>query len=271
MNQSDKSTTSISYFPVHTLDPRQLHQGFMPWHVYKPSDFDKITKYPWSPVTWANGIRQKAKFLRADFVSLDIDSGSPSIEECIRRVRQRDLFAVIGTTKSHQIEKGGHAACDRYRLVLKWEVPIHDIQVYEANTKSVIQEWNADPACNDGARFFFPCKEIVFTQDGRSIRWNKISDRHILHDKRWQDRKSNLNKLCRATRSLPRFISDLLRNGHPLGARHKKTYHAAATLTELGYSELNARQLILDSPLAAIGTDDVTRAVRNAYKKIAGG
>jgi hypothetical protein len=72
-----------------------------------------------------------------------------------------DFQHIIATTKSHQIAKGDKWPCDRFRVIIPWASTITNVAIYETTMAKSIDEYYADPACKDAARFFFPCKEIV--------------------------------------------------------------------------------------------------------------
>jgi hypothetical protein len=122
-----------------------------------------LTKYVWSPIKFDGGIRLEKHFLGTIFCALDFDSPATTLEWAL--VTFKDHTHIIGTTKSHQKEKNG-ITCDRFRVVLMFEDLVTDLHLYKYNMEKMILKHKADRACKDGARFFYPCKEIVSIQNG---------------------------------------------------------------------------------------------------------
>lgn len=138
-------------------------RGFELAHVDDVERIAKaITRYPWSSISWKDGICLHGNFLGAQFCVLDFDDGALALEQAKRL--WCDAVHIIGTTKSHQVAKNGAAPCDRFRVVLRFEKTIHNVSTYRATMARYIDKYGADSACKDGARFFWPCKEIVSIQ-----------------------------------------------------------------------------------------------------------
>lgn len=153
----------ISFIPriMKSRDPRQCWRGFIVCQ-----DIGPITNYVWSPIEWKNGERKEANFIRANLIVLDFDSGR-TMEDV------RDTFVdtrhLIATTKSHTEER------HRFRLLLWPRRPIEDIQVYKYNIRKLADEQDADTACTDGGRFFWPSVEIRYWDVGGShLSWLDI-------------------------------------------------------------------------------------------------
>jgi hypothetical protein len=103
--------------------------------------------------------------LLANWVAIDIDDGggkSPTMQEIL--VTLEKLVHVVGTTKSHQKEKGGQI-CDRYRVAIALDGFCEEPAVYKRICNHFIERFNADKACSDAGRFFWPCKEIISVQE----------------------------------------------------------------------------------------------------------
>ena len=119
---------------------------------------DAISRVAWSPCRWRDGARRRENFLEAQLVGLDFDDGMMTLEEA------RNVFCdsahVIGTTKSHRLEKGGIVA-DRFRVVLQLEHKVVCAETYRATVGHLIRKYDCDSACADAGRFFWPCREIV--------------------------------------------------------------------------------------------------------------
>lgn len=121
-----------------------------------------ICKKTWSPCLFKDGKRTERNFVAANFAALDFDSPETPLADIHRRIC--DMTHILGTTKSHQKEKNG-VICDRFRLLLKFEKPIENIFTYRKTMKKLIDHYGSDKACVDGARFFWPCKEILSIEE----------------------------------------------------------------------------------------------------------
>lgn len=120
-----------------------------------------ITSCCWSPIVWKNNNRLSSEFFRSDFLVLDFDDEGPETLEEVNH-SLRDHKRIIATTKSHGVEKNG-LVCDRYRLIIPFEQTISSYDIYKATyIKALKQFYWADQACHDGARFFFPCREVRY-------------------------------------------------------------------------------------------------------------
>jgi hypothetical protein len=129
-----------------------------------------ILQRTWSPIVFKDNYRAKKNFLYSDFVGFDIDNveGEPYlIKQAIRDFCDCEL--IIATTRSHQKEKvSGDSVSpptDRYRMIMRWAQRIEDVGLFEYNVKKILDANPAfDKSAKDGARLFFPSKEIVFSQ-----------------------------------------------------------------------------------------------------------
>lgn len=154
-------------------DEKSVHKN---WHTLATPDFDgewhpehierTLCRFIWSPIKWRDGIRKESHFLGSLVCALDFDSPNTSLEWARETFKEYDV--IIGTTKSHQKEKKG-IVCERFRVVLWFTEPITDLALYKHNMVLLIQKYGADKACNDGARFFFPCTEIVESHGGKCV------------------------------------------------------------------------------------------------------
>lgn len=118
-----------------------------------------ITRYVWSGIVWHEGHRHESKFHYSDLCVMDFDDGEMTLAEAVRTFC--DCMHVIGTTRNHQKEKKGRAACDRFRVVIPWERRIDSLRVYQYNMQRLVDRYPIDHQALDGARHFLKCKEIV--------------------------------------------------------------------------------------------------------------
>lgn len=163
----------FSWHPLKSIDPSKFPKGFK---YLESSRFDDqykfeylekcITKYVWSPMLFRSGIRNEEHFKAVLVCGLDFDSPSTTLSWALETFKE--YAHIIGTTKSHQREKKG-VVCDRFRVVLLFQEIITDLNLYKYNIALLTDKYKADKACKDGARFFFPCKEIVSRGNGRFV------------------------------------------------------------------------------------------------------
>lgn len=220
---------------------------------------DKITEVPWSPILYNHNTRKEFNFNRSRLVVLDIDDGLP-LDEAIGAVR--DYRHIIGTTKSHQIEKNGKPACDRYRVILVAKDWCLNLAQYKRSMKFFADQFGGDKSCTDGARYFWPCEDIVsFNEYGEMVNW---SDPPIERYRR---------KIQRVDRQCPDFIADLLNMKYlgKSGSRHHTLFFCCAELGRCGFGVDEMQEKVLLSPLADElisehnNIEEVIRHVRNGF------
>lgn len=153
----------LSYFPNSLKNPYQSNIG-AGFKVYEGSSILAIKtivqQYTWSPIIWRDGYRKASNFICAHYLGLDFENPEVSIDDIERSYC--DTWHIIGTTKSHQKQKGDQEPCDRFRLVLRLERPITSLEEYKYNTTTHIERLGADPSGNDGARIFHKCSDIIW-------------------------------------------------------------------------------------------------------------
>ena len=155
----------FSWHPLKSTDASKFSKGFK---ILEADTFDDswrmqyleraITKHCWSPIIIKGGHRLEKNFLGSYICALDFDAPYTPLACAIEEFK--DFSHIIATTKSHQKPKNG-VVCDRYRVVLWWERLITDLAEYKFNLSKQIDNYYSDKACKDGARFFFPCVDIV--------------------------------------------------------------------------------------------------------------
>lgn len=128
---------------------------------------EKISNHKWSPHSFEENRRSGDTFIGSSrLLVFDVDCGL-SLDEAIKRVKQTPFSCVIGTTRNHQIPKNNEPARDRFRVIFKSNKDITNKEVLVATLDSLSEIIpRRDTSCDDVARFFFPCKDIVFTQTG---------------------------------------------------------------------------------------------------------
>jgi hypothetical protein len=228
-----------------------------------------ITEEVWSPVVWRGGRRLKRSFMASDFWVFDFDEGK-SIDYVKDAMHRAKLAHLIGLTKSHQQPKGKKPPCDRFRLVIPAHEPITDLETFEYNMRAAIERLGCDESCADGARFYFPCIDIHSMAPGKPLAWKLMPD-DILTKEELDEIVAARHRANARRGVIPKWIHVMLKQGVPAGGRHKACYRLGANLTHYGFSASEIVALAMDSPLSAIGADDVTRAVANGIRRARGG
>lgn len=234
---------------------------------------DVLTSATWSPVVWTSK-RMKANFKSCSYLALDFDDGF-TIKEAESWLAKHEYSGIIGTSKSHQIDKYTPTgklkpACDRFRLVVPFSRTIYDLDEYEMNMEKIMEALPCDPSCKDGARFFYPCKKIVHQVQGG--KYEVMSEVEVEQEKK--KRKAHLelvvsNNIVRKELGvMPAWIHEIIKYGvDESDSRHQYAYRIGATLQSLGYAEQDIVTLVMHSNISAIGLPDVERAVQNGFQR----
>lgn len=207
-----------------------------------------ILSYAWSPIVWASGHRLRKNFQFSDLCALDFDDGSWSVQDAIDALETRDLAGIIGTTKSHTPE------APRFRLVMPWDGRIIDARVYEQNMKRLTEHMPADKAAKDAARFFWPCKEIVYYRPGARLSWLPYTA---------PTPKPKPPKALVDARLTPFWLEKTLKTRGYEGNRNSLVYWCAKRLKDLGFSRDEAETLI--SPHISLDGSELSRTVLSAF------
>lgn len=250
-------------------------EAYRQTHFYlgsgKFSDLTKvITQRIWSPMVWRDGIRKKENFLSSAMIALDSDSGKWTLIMAREWVDKLGLAAIIGTTKSHGKAKGKEPACDRFRVLIPTTSACTNLDDFEYTMRLFIESMDCDISCKDGARFYFPCKEIFYARDGIGAEWAECppdesaagiaASQELFYEAKWRDISCTPARIL-----LP------LMHGCAVGKRHMTTYIIACFFCRTGWSEEECYGMFesFSSPLInEIGEKDVRRCISNAFKRI---
>lgn len=260
----------FSYHGTTLQDKRQSHR---PYKVFSTPSLQKVaiglTRRMWTPAVFRDGYRKEENFLYADFLSLDFDDPKLPLEFAL------DCFGhyshIIGTTKSHRKEKND-VVCDRYRVVIPFEKRITSLDVYRANMEQVLLDhFDADPSCKDGARFYFPCVEIF------SVREDGIM--YEMHENLRSSQsfyKESRKKTFRAHKKMGSLPQDVLRDlTHPIpsGQRNQRLFQLAKDLSRLGFTQDQIIGVMYKTPTYLLHEDksfhkELNSVVESALKSI---
>lgn len=169
--------------------------------------------------------RKRENFLGAELIGLDFDSGL-SLDEAL--VRFKNYWHVIGTTRSHQKEKDGKPACDRFRVILRLDQVVREYKDYEHTVRLLLKENpEADPAAKDAARQFFPCREII-SENYEGIKLSLVA----------APPKEDLPQTVDGLKgALSKSTLEFLQFGAPKGERNQRLYKAARDFYQNGYTQ----------------------------------
>lgn len=223
-----------------------------------------ISARSWSPIVFRGGTRREAAFAEADLMALDFDTPEYSLDQCLRDFA--DSTHVIGTTRSHRISKGG-IVCDRFRVVVPYAEAIRSLPLYRHNLKRRIRSYGADPACSDGARFFWPCATIVsFNENGY---FESVEPIPAATGVRGRKVPGGITRGLWRPVGLPTaWAAAALRSGVPPGSRNITCFRLGAVLYKVGYSESEIISAVEASPIMQPGdpsfpASEMRRAIRN--------
>jgi hypothetical protein len=210
----------------------------------------------WSPIIWNNGERAEKNFITSEWCGLDFDTPETSLDWAKKNFC--DAIHIIGTTKSHQKEKSG-IICDRFRVVLKFEVPIRNLKQYKYNMALYAERYNADRQCVDGARFYWPCNKIVsISQEGYT--------QDVYEAK--EEVKEPFDLEAYKTKPISEKTLHLHRYGAVHGQRNERCFKSALELFRKGFSHEEAYNYVFFSiPTGSDFThDEKMSIIRSAFK-----
>jgi hypothetical protein len=218
------------------------------------------SKVSWSPIEFRDDYRAKANFLRAGHIGLDFD-GTMALADALNIFC--DSAHVIGTTRNHQIAKDGVTA-DRFRVVLRLEREIKTVAEYEATARFLVDKHDADPACVDGARLFYPCLKIVSVcEDGESEQVRKAKLYQSVHT---QIRRLQAGIMTDDVRALAFEVI-------PEGGRNVTFYRALKDMVKAGLTRERiyaflAEQCPTQKSKDALSLVEIERLVNNAFASV---
>ncbi len=196
-----------------------------------------ICNYVWSPCVWKDGIRLKKNFESAALVALDFDEGV----SILQAYDDFEQFAyILAPTKSHQQWKGDKEPCDRFRVILP--VPAFtELKTYEKTMHKIIKSFGGDPAAKDGARFFFPCIGVDFSQEcGDTLNvYAQVESESVLKLKEIETPKKNY--------AAKAYLQDFhTRGAFEQGSRNQTVFKIACELCRQGLDEEQIYGYVID-------------------------
>ncbi len=251
----------ISYHPEKP-DPKTPNKY---WRNFKTADTDDIdrlakgiSRFVWSGCIWQDGRRLQENFLFSDWLVLDFDSPEYTLKQALHELI--DCTHIIGTTKSHQIQKGPKPACDRFRVAIPWEHRITDLRNYRYNMAYIFDRFpGMDKLCKDGAHFFYPCTHIVSTEtDGyrQAVRTTPPGF----------ESPSAIKRLAKVGVVSP-WAQAALRDIFPDFQRNNYCHRIAKDLYRAGFSPTETERQIINSPTyGGKPSPEVLREIQSTIK-----
>lgn len=218
-----------------------------------------IKKYYWSPVLYSRNYRKKINFEASYYLVLDFETPDVTLEDAKKSFC--DCKHIIGLTRNHQKPKGHIPPLDRFRVVIPWEKPINNIDVFEYNNELAMKHWDADVSCKDAAHGYFRCTEIVsiglegFSQDVKDIPPGYS-----------QEAKLTKARQRAAAGVMATFCKQALTNVIPTGERNQTIFKLGCEFARLGFTYDHSLHLVLTSPTyqRQIVTGDLLHEIREA-------
>lgn len=237
-----KSGYPLYYYPVEVKSFKDLAHH--------------VTNCVWSPIVWKLGKRKTENFSFSDFIGLDFDE-SLTIDFVTKILKSQNLKYLLGTTKSHQLEKSGKPACDRFRVIIPWKSRVTDFNTYRQNLERLSRMLPGDIACRDGARIFQPCREIHSFSDGVGYEW--------LPYKAPPPSQFQGNMRFRNNGILPRFIRQMIDCPPGAGARNKHCFELSKVMSKFGFSESDCIRAVMSCAVDLPEREKMT-AAKSGFK-----
>jgi len=213
-----------------------------------------ITTEAWSPTLYSKPERLTENFEKAYCVGIDVDQ-DVTLEEVLPKLK--NYAHIVGTTTSHQQQKGSEPPRDRFRVVLFLSAPVTSPQQYKATLKAAAKQFGITDlgGASDAARWFVPCKEIVSTNlDTEAIKLLPVPLSEIKKKTAKINTEKENGQRGRYSKATRLFLAQ-----EPASEPwHFRFIKAAMDLKEQGYSEEEAAELLrLASPILELDETDL--------------
>jgi len=223
--------------------------------------------YNYSTGVFKDNYRNKANFLQAECIAIDVDNDEVHDNYTIEGAKDlfKDYKHLIMPSKSHKKEKNGKVA-DRFRVILFLAQSITDAKDFTATWGELLKFYPAaDKACKDASRFYYPSPSMYSINETGKL-WSVT---------KYVEPEINL-KANRSSEGpdghLSRLTMEFLLQGAPAGKRNTRLFKAAKDMQEQGIAldEAKARIQAMINITGNWGTtylnDKDIECVENAYK-----
>ena len=232
-------------------------EGWRGKHTPSVAEVAALTvQYVNSPCLWSKGIRGKKHFRIATWIGLDFDE-NVTIEQSLKRLKEEDYIYVLGTTRSHQKQKGDYPPCDRFRVFLRLKNSCLNKDDFELTSRELIKSWNSDTSCVDAGRLYWPLTKIISTKYyGACI--PVLDSTQIDADL--------VNKYQRAYyKRIPCAVQNKLLFG-VLGSRNTACWQISKDLAKLGWTRDEVYSLLMSSKIPKNISEKVQNEVRKTVR-----
>lgn len=223
---------------------------------------EKCTEHLNSPISWFYGIRKEENFGFADFIAVDVDNASKmSLDAAMERYRGYIHF--MGTTKSHNLAKGGIVS-ERYRVFVMADKRITSLNDYKALCLQETIICGGDWQACGGAMHFMPLKRIVsYSEVGRKLRCDTTSSSGEIVKRA---APQGLGLVYSGEKQIPQYIQSWLNGNVNHGQRNLTVFKTACGLKKRNFSEDEILAIILSSRIPLDDSEKVAKEVRATVK-----
>jgi hypothetical protein len=266
VNNSFQNVNTKLILSVSPGDPLKASKHAKDWIAVEvksiPEISNIVTKKVWSPIIWREGKRTQQNYISASLAVIDIDDGI-SIEHADEICLRSRISFIIGTTKNHRLPKGEKSACDRFRIITKFDCQITNFRDYKYNISKLIKSFGGDN-CSDGARFFFPCKEIYSFNSGFAIPVEPYEESQV---------KQNILMKAKISGKLPSYILNFIKFGHVPPAfpgRNQFIFCITKDMFKLGFPKEIIIDKIKNSPFdrTNFNEKELETVLNSAFKNV---
>lgn len=228
-----------------------------------------VTAGVWSHCVWAGGKRTEDHFAASMWCVLDFDEGVTKREAAALFC---DYAFLLGPTRNDGVEKETKsgirkAACDRFRVVLKFSTPIYRADLFRYNMKRTAQHFGSDTAATDAARVWQPCSVVETVQlEGKCI--DVATDIPLEETEEYQAKKlADYTAELVRTKRMPKRVKEFMRGKIQLGERNNEAFYACAMLFQFGWKVDAVRKLLHGMPILE-GMDNLETTIRSAARRV---
>jgi len=271
--RGDTILIDISVSPDRCDFSKRHYTEFIPKQINSYREFcDVFLSDVWSPIVFENNYRLERNFIKTQLCVIDVDEGI-GIDDTCEILQEKKLWGIVAPTRSHGKWKKNNPPRDRYRVIMKFELPITNLDLYKQNIGMRLNVFKADKL-RDGARYFYPSNEIYYSQDGNPLKIIQIKQkdqRQIILEKSFQNKQSVCTRyIYDHYKKLDAHIESFIKDGKYFGAgREQSCFVSACRLKELKHSMEDVLMMLKSSPFHRrdFSENEIEKAVRSAFKR----
>lgn len=253
-------------YPVH---------GWESLPCYDPQDLaEKVRSSVWSHIIFAAGHRKEHFFHCAYYFVLDVDEGMTKAQA---REKFKDYYAILTPTKSDGIEKRNKKgvvtkpACDRYRIIIPFDKPCFNIDVYRYTTKVLTEQFGGDMQAIDAARVWQPSTDAQWIRPdldelGQRLEWIYDVPEEETTEHKNKQIKSWLDDVV-TNKKLPTRAANFMNGNIKPGKRNQELFYTACVLLAKGWSTEKLKDMVYSLPEME-GHEDVDTTIKSAARRV---